>query len=119
VADWLFDRSGRARIIEDDYSSCFRSSQGTVIGRISGSNVYSLRGSHLGWYEGGVLDDGRNRAIAFKHDATGWLPSHPGLSGVPGMPVFSGVPGRPGFSGVPGRPGYGGWSDTSLEEFFG
>lgn len=116
MSEWLFDKHGRPKVIVD--GDCFRSAVGRVIGWINGNSVYSLSGSHLGWYEGGVLYDAGNRAIGFLSEATGYLPSRPGLSGVPGMPGFSGVPGRPGLSGVPGRPGYGGWSPEELETFF-
>ena len=117
MAEWLFDRHGRPKAIID--GELFRSSRGTVIGWLNRDSAYSLSGAHLGWYEEGVLYDGSNKAIGFTRDATGYLPSHPGLSGRPGRPGFSGIPGQPGFSGVPGRPGYGGWSDVPLEEFFG
>lgn len=117
MAEWLFDQNGRPRIIAD--GDCFRSAHGVVIGWSHGHSAYSLNGVHLGWYEGGVLYDRANRAIGFSANATGYLPSRPGLSGVPGLPGFSGVPGRPGLAGAQGRPGYGGWSEMELQNFFG
>jgi hypothetical protein len=116
MAHWLFDKAGQPTIILDDDK--LRSSRGMVVGWINGVDVYSMRGSHLGWLEDGVLYDRRNRALAFRADATGHLPSRPGLAGTPGMPGFSGVPGRPGLSGIPGRPGFGGWSDEDLATYF-
>ena len=58
-----------------------------------------------------MVYDNRNRALVFLSNATGYLPSRPGLAGAPGLPGLSGVPGRPGFSGSPGRPGFSGWSN--------
>jgi hypothetical protein len=116
MASWLFDRSGHPEILFD--GDKLRSSRGVVIGWISGENVYSLNGHHAGWFEGGVVYDRQNRALAFLADAGGHLPSRPGLAGTPGVPGFSGVPGRPGFSGTPGRPGMGGWSNEDLSTYF-
>lgn len=117
MAEWLFDRSGSACLILD--GDCLRSSGGVVVGWICGSNVYSLRGQHIGWFDGGVIYDSNNCAMAFSHDGTGSLPSVPGLRGTPGMPGLAGVPGRPGISGTPGRPGRGGWSRHNASEYFG
>jgi len=108
MAEWLFDRNGRASAILD--GDMVRNDRGEVRLWIYGNNLYSLNGKHIGWFESGVLYDSANRSIGFTAGATGYLPSRPGLSGLPGMPGFSGVPGRPGFSGVPVRPGFGGWS---------
>ncbi|WP_370575331.1 MULTISPECIES: 4-fold beta flower protein [Serratia] len=112
----MFDRNGRPTLIHDN--ECVRSRAGAVIAWINGDNVYSLRGQHVGWFEGGVLYDNQNKALGFLSNSTGYLPSRPGLSGTPGMPGMSGTPGRPGFSGVPGKPGRGGWSSQSLATYF-
>jgi len=117
MAEWLFDRNGRPRIILD--AEKIRSRQGKVIAWISRNSVYSLQGRHLGWFEGGVVSDSGNCPIAFSRNRTAGLPSAPGMSGTPGMPGFSGVPGRPGLAGTPGRPGRGGWSRLDVEEYFG
>jgi hypothetical protein len=117
MAEWLFDRSGRAGIILD--GDRLRDSRGGVVAWITGGNVYSLNGSHVGWCEGGVVYDSENCALAFSRDRIGQLPSVPGMSGTPGMPGFGGVPGRPGFSGTPGKPGRGGWSRHDVERYFG
>jgi len=116
MAEWLFDRNGTPQIIEDD--DCFRSADGRVIGWISGNGGYSLSGRHVAWYENRVLYDGSGLAIGFCADASGYLPSRPGLSGPLGMPGFAGRPGRPGLSGVPNRPAFGGWSHIRLDRFF-
>ena len=84
MAEWLFDRNGKAQIIED--SDCFRSADGRVIGWIIGNGAHSLAGRHVAWYEDGVLYDGSNLAIGFRSRATGYLPSRPGLSQTPDMP---------------------------------
>jgi len=115
MAEWLFDKSGNARAILDHNK--IRDSRGEVVAWMTGENLYSLGGSHMGWVEGGVIYDCDNCAIGFTRNRTGSLPSVPGLSGVPGMPGFSGVPGRPGFSGIPGKPGRGGWSNRDLEHY--
>ncbi len=116
MAEWLFDRNGRARILLDNDK--LRNNRGEVIAWISRNNIYSVTGSHIGWFEGGVAFDSRNCPIAFSKDRAEALPSVPGMSGTPGMPGFAGVPGRPGFSGVPGRPGRGGWSHHDVEDYF-
>ena len=116
MADWMFDRRGRAALIVD--GGCFRSGRGTVVAWISGDNAYSLGGRHVGWFENGVLYDSQNRALGFLRDATGYLPARPGTAGSPGMPGFGGTPGRPGLRGIPGRPGYGGWSPADLATYF-
>jgi hypothetical protein len=116
MAEWMFDRNGRACLILD--GDRVRNDTGDVVGWISGSGVYSLRGRHIGWYEGGVIYDSSNCALAFTANRTGSLPSVPGLGGTPGMPGFSGVPGRPGLSGAPGKPGRGGWSSHAPRTYF-
>ena len=116
MAEWLFDRNGKAQIIED--SDCFRSADGRVIGWIIVNGAHSLAGRHVAWYEDGVLYDGSNLAIGFRSRATGYLPSRPGLSQTPDLPGFAGRPGRPGLSAVVGRPGSGGWSHIRLDRFF-
>lgn len=113
---WIFDRSGRARIIRD--GDCLRSARGVVVAWISANGVFDVRGQHVGWFEGGVLYDANNCVIGFEQDATGSLPSSPGVGGTPGKPGFAGKPGRPGLSGAPGRPGKGGWSDEDLATYF-
>lgn len=116
MAQWLFNRRGRATIIYD--SNCFRNNGGHVVAWIYGDNVYSLKGRHVGWFEGGIFYDSHNNALGFLPNFTGYLPSIPAIGGSPGMPGFSGRPGRPGFSGIPGRPGYGGWSSYDLDSYF-
>src|SRR5262249_43812905 len=110
------NKSGVASLILDE--NRVRDSDGQVVGWLSGTNAYSLNGEHVGWFEGGVLFDSNNGALAFSRNHTLSLPSTPGLSGMPGMPGFSGVPGRPGFSGAPGRPGRGGWSQHDASQYF-
>lgn len=48
MAEWLFDRNGRPRIILD--AEKIRSRQGKVIAWISRNSVYSLQGRHRGWF---------------------------------------------------------------------
>lgn len=115
MADWIFDRHGRATLILD--SDCIRNSRGQVVAWISGDNVYTLQGRHCGWLEDGVLADSHNRVLGFLRNATGHLPSRPGIGGTPGTPGFAGRPGRPGLSGTPGKPGRGGWSNEDLAAY--
>lgn len=118
MAEWLFNKEGHAQFII--YGERFISKNGNNLGWLFKNHVYNLNnGRHLGWFENGVLYDGSNRAIAFLRDATGYLPSRPGMGGIPGTPGIPGKPGVPGLSGIPGRPGYGGWTNLSLEKFFG
>jgi hypothetical protein len=78
MAEWLFDRGGRARILHD--SDKLRNNQGQVIAWISENNVYCLRGRHVGWFEGGVVFDSRNCPIVARNRTIG-LPSVPGIGG--------------------------------------
>jgi len=116
MTQWIFDRNGRATLILD--SDCFRNNRGQVVAWISGTNVYTLNGRHCAWFEDGVLTDSHNRVLGFLRNATGHLPSRPGIGGTPGTLGFAGRPGRPGFSGTPGRPGRGGWSTEDLQTYF-
>ena len=116
MAEWMFDRHGKARIIWD--SDKLRSSHGVVVAWIEEPNVYFRGGRHAGWIEDGVLFDSHNRVLGFLRDAEGNLPSRPGLAGTPGMPGLAGTPGRPGFAGAPGRPGRGGYSSDDIAEYF-
>lgn len=116
MAEWMFDRHGKACLLLD--SDRVRSGSGQVVGWINGRNVYSSNGRHVGWFDGGVIYDNANRALAFTAGRTGSLPSVPGLCGTPGMPGFSGTPGRPGLSGSPGMPGRGGWSEHNAAGYF-
>jgi len=116
--DWLFNRNGNAELFV--YDDRFISKNGHNLGWLFNEKVYNIRnGRHLGWFEKGILYDGSNKVIAFSRNATGNLPSRPGIGGTPGTPGVPGRPGRPGLSGTSGRPGYGGWSNQALEEFFG
>lgn len=116
--DWLYDRYGQATLFI--YGDRFISQNGTNYGWLYNGHVYGLRdGRHIGWFENGILYDEHNKVIAFMRNATGHLPSRPGIGGTPGTPGIPGKPGRPGFSGISGRPGYGGWSSQSLDAFFG
>ena len=54
-----------------------------------GGSVYSLNGTHIGWFDGGVIYDAQNCALAFTRNRTGSLPSVPGIGSTPGMPGFS------------------------------
>lgn len=116
MCEWIFDKTGRATLILD--TDCIRNNHGQMVAWISENNVFDLAGHHRGWFEDGVLADSRNHVLGFLRDATGHLPSRPGLGGTLGMPGFTGRPGRPGFSGVPGRPGRGGWSSEALATYF-
>ncbi|WP_460535989.1 collagen-like triple helix repeat-containing protein [Giesbergeria giesbergeri] len=107
----MFDRYGKPCVIWDDTK--IRDRHGKVIAWLSGDNVYSLKGDHIGWFDHGVIFDSTNSALAFSRNRTTGLPSVPGLSGTPGMPGFAGTPGRPGYSGTPGRPGSRGWSNQN------
>ena len=53
MAEWMFDRRGRAAFIVD--GDCFRSGRGTVVAWISGDDAYALGGRRVGWFENGVL----------------------------------------------------------------
>lgn len=116
MSSWLFNRYGKPVLIFD--TTNVRDARGKLIAWISGRNVYSLSAKHIGWFEGGVIYDNRNKALVFQSNAEGHLPSRPGLSGAPGLPGLSGVPGRPGFPGAPGRPGFSGWSEEDPLNYF-
>lgn len=109
MSDWLYNQQGKPILIYDGTN--IRDAKGNLITWISGKNVYSLNAQHIGWFEGGVIYDSKNKALVFLPDATGHLPYKPGLYGACGIPGLTGVSGRPGFPGAPGRPGFSGWSD--------
>jgi hypothetical protein len=116
MIEWMFGRNGQATILFE--GKRLRNRRGQVCAWIHDGSVYSLHGRHMGWFEKGVLYDSGNHALGFLVNATGYLPSRPGLGGLPGIPGLAGIPGTPGFSGVPGRPGFGGWSDEDLSTYF-
>jgi hypothetical protein len=116
MAEWLFDKSGNAKLILDN--DCIRNRSGVVVGWLSSGGAFSINGNHIGWFDRGVIYDRNNNTLGFTHQADGYVPSRPGLAGAPGMPGFAGRPGRPGFSGMFGRPGFGGWSQVSLDIYF-
>jgi len=116
MAEWMFDQMGNTCLIFD--GDKIRNDGGDVVAWISQNNVHSLTGNHVGWYEGGVIYDSDNSALAFIRNCSGSLPNRPALSGTPGMPGFSGVPGKPGLSGVPGKPGRGSWSIYDATRYF-
>lgn len=116
MAEWMFDRHGKARIIFD--GGKLRSSHGVVIAWIKEPNVYFLSGQHAGWFEKGILFDSHNHVLGFLQNVEGHLPWKPGLAGTPGMPGLAGTPSSPGFAGTPGRPGQGGWSSKDIAEYF-
>jgi hypothetical protein len=53
MSDWIYDRNGNAAAIFD--GDCIRNNAGRVAAWISESNVYSLNGQHIGWFENGVI----------------------------------------------------------------
>ena len=116
MANWMYDKNGRPCLILD--GETIRNNGGIPVGWISNGNLYSLWGVHRGWFEGGVIYDDRNSALAFTGNHSGQTPSTPGLAGTPGMPGFAGTPGRPGLTGAPGKPGRGGWSVRDASAYF-
>lgn len=118
MTNWLYNRSGQAQLFLYGQDR-FISKNGKNLGWVFRNNVYSLNGRHIGWFEGGILYDSTNNPIAFERTRTGHLPSVPGIGGTPGTPGIPGRPGTPGLSGTPGRPGRGGWSNKSIQDFFG
>lgn len=98
MAEWMFNQRGDPCLILDGDRIRGRSSHGHVIAWINDSNVHSLTGVHVGWFEGGVIYDSSNCALAFLR-AHASLPGTPGLTGTPAMPGFPAVPRRPGLAG--------------------
>jgi hypothetical protein len=117
MAEWVFDKQGRAALIYD--RDCFRSKIGKVVAWLSNNNVYGTNGRHRGWFEKGIFYDSNNRAVGFTRDATGSLPSRPSTGGIPSTPPFFAKPLKPLFAGTPSRPGPGGWSDEDLKGYLG
>ena len=85
---------------------------------VRNGNIYSYQdGSHVGWFEDGVLWDSNFTAVGFLTSTTSGL-ALPGRGGTPGRPGRAGRPGRPGLAGVPGRPGRSNaWSTHSWESW--
>jgi|GEM_PF-3907690 len=80
MSEWIFNRNGRPKLLFDQ--DCLRNIHGHVITWINGPNIYSLRGSHIGWFENGIFYDSDNYAIGFLRNCTGNLPYRPGLTGT-------------------------------------
>ena len=95
-----------------------RDDRGVVVGWIEGSNVYLRHGDHVGWFEGGVIYDSLNCALAFGAKRTGYLPNVPRIGGIPALPKFSAVPASPSLSRAPAKPGRGGWSRHDAGNYF-
>lgn len=69
MAQWLYNRRGKATLIDDE--DCIRDRAGRVIAWISGNNIYLRSGRHAGWYEEGVLFDRENKALGSSSIYTG------------------------------------------------
>lgn len=63
---WLFDRLGKAslRLVDDKY---FISFQGRHVGFVNSSRIYNYNGSHVGWFECGILRDLFGKCVAFEN----------------------------------------------------
>jgi hypothetical protein len=101
----LYNQHGTVYAWMEDGTGNIVSLRGAHVAFTSGSNVYSWRGQHLGWWHNGHMRDHEGAVVLFRADATGLIVGKPGLAGAPGFPGVSGVPGRPGLAGVPGKPG--------------
>lgn len=63
MTNWIYDSTGNATMIfENDY---IRNNHGQVIAWINSINVYNLIGSHVGWFEKGVLYGSNNEVLGF------------------------------------------------------
>jgi len=116
MSEWIFNRNGQPKLLFDQ--DCIRNNSGQVIAYINNTNIHTMKGQHMGWFESGIFYDSANKAIGFLKNRIGTLPSTPGLAGSPGIPGFAGKPGRPGLGGAPGKPGRGGWSSNDLVAYF-
>lgn len=115
--DPIFGRTGSVVAWLEPDRECLRSLQGSVIGWLRVDAVYSLGGSHVGFFSDGTFRDLSGHVVAFIRGARPGV-AMPGLGGVPGRPGLSGVPGRPGFNGRHGRPGNSSsWSRKAFTEF--
>lgn len=109
MAEWLFDRSGAPCLIVD--GNRIRDDRGAVVGWIHGNNAHLIHGQHVGWYEGGVLCDGMNCALAFSARRTAYLPHVPRVAEPPALPRLAAAPETtPDFAAAPPRPPRGDWS---------
>lgn len=117
MTEWLFDRDGVPCLILEE--SRVRSRRGLVIGWLDTDKVHLLHGEHIGWYEGGVIYDSTNSALAFSRHRTGYLPGVPRVSTAPTLPTLAAAPALPGFE-IPGsKPRRGDWSRHEASRYFG
>jgi len=116
LAEWLFDEAGSACLILDE--TRIRNGRGAIVGWVRGNSAYLLHGQHVGWYEGGVISDNTNCALAFTRNRTAYLPGGPPLRTPPAIPVLPAAPENPSFATTPGKPGRGGWSRHDAGHYF-
>lgn len=116
LAEWFFDQAGAPCLILDE--SRIRNGRGVVVGWVNGSNVYLRHGQHVGWFEGGVIYDSTNCALAYSRNRTGYLPSGTAVRGGTALPALPEAPPSPQFAVPPGKPGRGAWSRHDPGNYF-
>lgn len=113
--NWLYDKNGKARMLLKD--DVLISSDGKNLAWVIGGKVYSLQGKHKGWHEKGALYDAKNCCLAFEKDATGYIPSRPGIGSTPGVPSTPAKPSRPPIGSTNPRSSFGQWSRNDAVDY--
>lgn len=116
MAEWLFDEAGTPCLILD--GNRIRDEGGAVIGWAEAGHAYLLHGQHVGWFEGGVLYDSTNCALAYGRNRTGYLPGGAAARAAPALPAFAAAPPLPALDKAPVRPGRGAWSPHDPGMYF-
>jgi hypothetical protein len=117
IDEWLYDKNGDAKLyLEEDK---FMSNDQRIIGTLDGEDVYAVSGEYIGSFIKGVIYDTDDRIVALTEHAQGYVPTGDDVFGSPTMPDVEYAPNGLGLSGNPVNPVHGGWSDETLDDFFG
>jgi hypothetical protein len=115
VVTWLFDETGNAGAILDEF--CVRNIDGAPRAWVFGVSVFALKGEHIGWFEHGVLFDVDNGKLGFLAGAIGLGAAAPELSSAPPLPAFPKRPNVPALRARLARPAPSGWADQRLADY--
>lgn len=79
----LFDRDGQAvAYIDSDSDATIYLWGGKPVAYLAGGHVYGFNGSHLGWFEEGIIWDHNGNGVGFVRGAVNKLTALEGLKGL-------------------------------------
>ena len=106
---------GCANAILDEF--CLRTTAGEPVGWVFGLSAFSLRGEHIGWFEGGIFFDVDNRMLGFIPALAGRPELFPIPGAAPAVPPLSKRPTVPTLRARPVRQANSGWSGHRLATY--